>query len=839
MTLLILALLLFVLLSLILGDNGAVKRANDNLLAVEPHGNEIKNAIAEMDAFLSGKEYFNNRKYENWVNRYKHLADKASFDFERATTKGDLKELVQKFQECYKQGRRIIDEYNDNFLEKESEKISSLLNKLKIESTEDQRKSMACGEDHTLVVAGAGTGKTQTIWGKVAYLCEEQKVKPEEILLLSFTRKATEELKDRLAKIDENLNISTFHGVGYDILGEVLGKKPTLAFNNEIDGKRYINQLFKSKLAGDGNFAKVAIDYFSYYLHPILLLPQYETKDEYYRSFKTRRITTFRRDVVKSAQEAMIANFLYLHKIDYEYERPYKYDTSDKNYSIYRPDFYLPDYDIYLEHFGIDRNGDTHFTTNKEQNKRDSLKYREDMKVKREMHKLHRTRLVETYAFEFQERKWQESLTSKLTKQGVIFGQRNEEEVLEELKKGEYISLITPLIYTFLNLLKSRGKSPEEIEGIYKNAGDERGMAFMKLFKPIFESYTDYLKEDQRVDFNDMLLSAAKFIEENRYVHHYRHIIIDEFQDFSFSKYVLIKAMLEQNLDAKLFCVGDDWQSIFRFTGSDVNLMFKFEEYFGFCRTFKLEECHRFNNQLAKISNDFILKNKHQLKKALHSNSNLSAAPLQIVYKAEEKDLAPLKNILEELNEFAEQNDIVIQKVLLLGRYNHDKPNNLTSYKYKHIKRIEFLTIQGAKGLTCDFAIVLNNSTGKYGFPSDIEDDPLINAVLSEKEPYLYAEERRLMYVALTRARHQVFLLADKRFSSPFINELEKSSHKADRIFICSECGGIMKIRKGPFGQFWGCSNFPLCQHKGKIERSVKYNDYAGNDQNIVVEMSK
>lgn len=839
MTLLILAFLLFILASLVLGDNGAAKRANDNLLAIEPHGKEIKNAIAEMDAFLSGTEYFNNRKRENWIKRYKNLADKSSFDFEKATTNETLKELVRKFQEYYQQGRKLVDEYNENFLKKESEKISLLLDKLEIKSTEDQRKSMACGEDHTLVVAGAGTGKTQTIWGKVAYLCEIQKIKPEEILLLSFTKKATKELDDRVSKIDENLKINTFNALGYEIIGKVAGKRPSVAFGNNIDYQRFINETFNNNLLSDSGFAKLAINYFFYYLYPVKLLATYETKNEYYRSLKNEKILTFRKEVVKSAQEAMIANFLYMHQIEYKYEKLYKYDTSDKDYAQYRPDFYLVDYDIYLEHFGIDRDGNTHFTRDEIQNANDSLKYAEGMEYKRKLHKINKTSLIETYSYEFQEKGWEQKLTRKLEASGVKLHKRSEAEVLAEIGKGEYIRLITPLICTFLNLIKSKNYSLETIEVTYEKIGDMRGMAFMQIFKPILKSYTEYLHEDHSIDFNDMILNAAEYVRKNSYTHNFKHIIIDEFQDFSFSKHSLIQAMLEQNPETKLFCVGDDWQSIFRFSGSDVNLMFDFEKYFGFTRTFRLEECHRFNNQLAKISNSFILKNKHQLRKNLRSSSDLTVDPIQIVYKENDKDSSALENVLKKIDDFAGINHIIVKDVFLLGRYVHDKPANLHNYKYRNIKHIEFFTIHQSKGLTCDFAIILNNTTGKYGFPSNIADDPLIDSVLSESDPFPHSEERRLMYVAMTRARHQVFLLVDKRFQSPFVDELERNTSKNKDMLLCSDCGGVMKPRQSRFGQFWGCSNFPLCQHTKKLGQSVGYADSTEDNQDIVIEMSQ
>ncbi len=794
-----------------------ISKANKGLLEMLQYREDFQKAVKEFELFMRGDEYFNNRKYENWKNIHKYLSEKINFDFSKATIENSFKELVQKFLNYQDNARNIINEYNEKFVEKEAERIIPILKERRIESDNDQRKSIVCEEDHTLVVAGAGTGKTQTILGKVAYLFFEKKVNPKEVLLLSFTKKATQELKDRIYKINNKLQINTFNSLGYDIIGNVLGEKPSVAFENESTYQKYINQLFNLKLKSDKDFLDLAINYFLYYLHPIVLNPGYETKDEYYKSLKTGNISTIKKERVKSVQEAMIANFFYIYKIDYNYEKKYEYATSNSEHSQYKPDFYLSDYGIYLEHFGIDRDGKTHFTSNEEQNKQDSIKYNADMKAKRDAHLQHKTRLIETYSYEFFEGDWQKKLIEKLQKYGVKLERRPESEILKEIKKGDYIRLITPLICTFLNLMKSCDYSIEDIKNEFKKNKDARGIAFIKIFETIYESYNCHLKENNEIDFNDMLLHAADYVSENKYVHNYKYIIIDEFQDFSFSKYRLIRAMLNQNLSTRLLCVGDDWQSIFRFSGSDVNLMLHFEKYFGFTKILMLEKCYRFNDQLAEITNNFILENKHQLKKKLFSEVQTKTYPLEIIYRNSAECTASLREILENINRLAKENNVIVNNVLLLGRFHHDKPREMNYAYYKSIKNIEFMTIHQAKGLTCDYAIILNNEIGKYGFPSDFADDPLINVVLSETDPSPHSEERRLMYVAMTRVKNKVFLLTNQKNKSLFIREMEKKNKLRENIKLCRECGGELVARTGPYSTFYGCSNFPYCTYKEKI----------------------
>ena len=803
-----------VILSVLLYIYYEKNKANRGLLKLKQNEENFQKSVKEFEFFTDGAEYFNNKKYEDWNETYKYLIEKINFDFSKAIIEKEFKETIRKYLKYKNNTRKIIDEYNKKFVEKESERIAPLLDEKGIKSDHDQRKSIVCEEDCTLIVAGAGTGKTQTILGKVAYLCLDQKILPEEILLLSFTRKAAQELKTRTNQISNELNVGTFNSVGFSIIGKVSEEKPSTAFGEDGSYQKFINKLFNSKLRSDDDFLSLVIDYFLYYLHPIELYPGYETKDEYYKSLKVGNIFTIKKEKVKSIQEAMIANFLYTYKIDYEYERKYEYKTSNSKYSQYKPDFYLSDYGVYLEHFGIDREGKTHFTKNKEQNEIDSKKYNTDMEVKRNIHLQHKTKLIETYSYEFFEGNWREKLIEKLQKFGVKLEKRSESEILEEIKKGEYIRLITLLICTFLNLMKSCGNSIGDVKNKFEKNKDKRGIAFVKIFEAMYEAYSQYLKDNDEIDFNDMLLQATDYVSENKYTHNYKYIIIDEFQDFSFSKYRLIRAMLEQNPDTKLFCVGDDWQSIYRFSGSDVNLMLNFKEYFGFTKMLMLEKCHRFNNQLAEITNNFILINKHQLKKKLYSDIQAENDSLQIKFKESDEDTKPLRDILEYINGIARKNNAIVS-VFLLGRYNFNKPERIDYRCYRFIK-VEFLTVHSAKGLTCDYAIILNNETGKYGFPSEFADDPLINVVLGEIDPSPHSEERRLMYVAMTRAKNKVFLLAYQKNKSLFIRELEKRNQPSENIKLCQECGGEMIERTGPYSMFYGCSNFPYCIYKEK-----------------------
>ncbi len=792
------------------------------LLSLKSFEPKYIQAIEEFNSLKDTNWYISDRDYQLWKNKYKDIAEKYNPVFPEISTKDSIKDIVVSFAECYFKGRKIfIDEYNENFVQQESPTIKKILDEKGVRYNNDQINAIASDEDNTLLVAGAGTGKTTTILGKLAYLIERAGVDPEEILLLSFTGRAVDELTERIHKTFPNKKIKaqTFHSFGLSIIGEALGKRPDLAFTSTSSRQKFLDEQFNLQLK-DTDYLHCAIEYFAYYFKPIVLEPSFQTLDEYYKYSRTEQHLTLKKEYLKSQQEVMIANFLYMNGINYEYEKPYKYDTSNKDYSQYKPDFYLSDYGIYIEHFGIDREGRTHFTQNKEQNRIQSSKYQLDMSWKRGMHSQHQTPLIETFSYEFSERDWKEKLTSKLKKYNVEFSSRNKEEITLDLKSGSNVKEISQLFGVFLGLAKSNGYSVEKIQDIVLQRNNSREMAFFDIFAPIFLSYEEYLNNHNKIDFDDMLIKSSRFVSDGLYKHNFKYIIIDEFQDFSVSKYLLVKSLCDQSPATKLFCVGDDWQSIFRFSGSDISLMTNFEENYGFTRKKQLVITNRFTSGLAVVSNNFILKNPGQIKKEVQSSKIEEGDPVEIRYHQKKSDTNELiRKILSTINGLASNGKNV--SVFLLGRYNYNKPENYLSYvkEYKNLS-IEFLTIHASKGAEADYVVILDVVSGKHGFPSEITDDPLLEIVLSKSDSYPHSEERRLMYVAMTRARHKVYIITEDGKQSVFVLELEGSKKsKIDTDKICEECGGEMVQRKGNWGVFWGCSNFPDCVYTINTKR--------------------
>lgn len=790
------------------------------LKQLKSHRNSFLVAINEFKAL--GVWYICDSQYQQWKINYSFLFEKINLKLIKIKSNDPFKEVVLNFLDFYQNGRSLyIDKSNENFVTSEYSVIKDILDSKEIQNNEDQIRAIASDEDNTLLVAGAGTGKTTTIIGKLAYLVERVNVLPEDILLLSFTGQAVKELTTRIDQKfkDSPIKVQTFHSFGLSIIAKATGKKPSLAFSGSVEKKVFLNKSFENLLEEE-DYLSVAIEYFAYYLEPVRIKEGFESLDEYYKSVKNEQNITMQGEYVKSYQELLIANFLFLNGVSYRYEEEYVYETADESYSQYKPDFFLTEYNVYLEHFGVDRNNETKFTTDEEQNKISTAKYIRSMEWKRELHSIHNTNLIETYSYEFSEKTWRSNLLDKLIKNRVKIDPKNPREIFNSLAKDVYIKRMTSLFDSFLDLLKSNDYSLEFIDAKINSRDNRRERAFFDLFKPVYESYELYLKENRVTDFHDMLINAKKYLESGLVSPKFKYIIIDEFQDFSFSKYNLIKALSSKCPQVKLFCVGDDWQSIFRFTGSDISLMTKFEELYGFTKKNELVVTNRFNNSLADISNEFILKNPYQIRKEVKAIKNVDYNAVEVLSKNRNDSMDNfLRKILNEINE----NSFAYNKkssVFILGRYNYNIPESFAQYKQDYQNLVlDYLTIHSSKGTEADYVIIMGViSDNNYGFPTSITDDPLLELVLSEDSSYPHAEERRLMYVAMTRARRKVYIMTEDGRKSVFALELEKHTDiKNDQVVKCEDCGGDMVLRKGKWGSFYGCSNFPECKATKKI----------------------
>ena len=306
----------------------------------------------------------------------------------------------------------------------------------------------------------------------------------------------------------------------------------------------------------------------------------------------------------------------------------------------------------------------------------------------------------------------------------------------------------------------------------------------IKALLNLYDYYINYMKENNLIDFEDMINMCYEELKKNKIEIKYEYIIIDEFQDISLNRYKLIELISEIS-NAKIIVVGDDWQAIFSFAGSDVNL---FHEFSKKANVLKITNTYRNSQELIDIAGFFVMKNNSQIKKQLKSNKNL-------------KKVINIVSCFKKVRSLCKVIDMLVkeyglnQKILVISRYKFDinnyidnkrlikKDSKIIYSKYKNLN-ITFLTIHASKGLGYDNVIILNLNKSEYGFPSLKKTDKIKKLLINSEDNYLYAEERRLFYVALTRTKNKVYILYDIGKKSIFIKELNKYKQINNKIII-------------------------------------------------------
>ena len=855
-------------------EREAIKKLEVNELIGSLH-DKIEKGLLAYNSLIQSDKYISNYDKYQFISTYANLFDTLKhIQIEKYAYARPIKKYATDFLNNYKNIDLGVTKKNTLFVKAELESQDQILSNIEGKSLdEQQRNAIIVDEDNSLVIAGAGSGKTLTIAGKVKYLTERYSINPQEILLISFTSKAVEEMRERIKnKMHIDVSVKTFHKLGLDIISEANLERPSIFGLSHKETLELFASFIDNARNDDMYFSNLT-NFLSYYTS----IPQKKENDNV--NFESLRIkdnldksykisekykTTLKlvekikhgskvkyREKVKSYEELLIANFLFRNRIKYAYEERYQFNTASKKFAQYKPDFYLPDYNIYIEHFGIDKNGNVPPWFKGTENLSAKAKYNEGIQWKKNEHQARGTTLVETYSWENSEGILLSSLKDKLNNLGVLFAPMTDNEIWDYLSTHcpHEVDNFTTLVYTFLSLVKSNNKSITALKAMSIN--DPRASAFINLFSPIYQQYNEYLSENEEIDFNDMINMATTQVNKKDFESPYKYIIIDEFQDISSSRYQLIMAFLNKCSSTKLFCVGDDWQSIYRFAGSDLGLFVKFENYFEDCsiaeykrktHKFLIENTYRFDNQLIDLSSNFIMQNPNQISKNLISLRQSNEPAFTVLdYDYNNRIIDPLHLALDSIASKAQGQKVSIK---LLGRYTHEidavRTSRLT-LKYNGKKgdeiitdpnnnnfTISFNTVHSAKGLEADYVIILNGNSGKHGFPTEVTDDPLLNFLLSSADQFPHGEERRLFYVALTRAKKHVYILSNSESRSKFVKEITHIENPD--LPICDWCGSQLIERKSHFKSeyYYSCCNFHVCNFSRKISFEEIY-DKANN----------
>ncbi|MBR1798603.1 MAG: UvrD-helicase domain-containing protein [Bacteroidales bacterium] len=741
--------------------------------------------LADFEERFSAK-YIAHSDYESFVQKYDVVYHKAkSLCFKMRHFGLPVPDQLYSFITSYEQLPDLRNSHNKQYVYDTLREHKDFFDHcLTYPLDHQQRNSIVPEEDNCLVVSSAGSGKTSSIVGKVRYLIEKRGVQPENILLISFTRKAANELSVRMNA--PNLRGYTFHKLALDIIGKHTGKKPSVCENNG----QLIVDIYRNMIADDKfkrNIATFFIDYDAQADEEERLTRE---RQRQLADAKETRIVAGVTDMdghhvyVRSHQEARICFALSALGVDWRYEEPYEHDTANDQYSQYHPDFSIH-YKIngipkrlYLEHFGINSEGNVpkwfaskQGITYAEANKR----YNDGIEWKKVIHRQCGTRMISTSSVELQGANVTDILRVKLQAEGVPLQEKSADELYLMMipNNSSREKMIIRLAATFISLLKSNCKTIDELLHEAQRKRDIRTIFVVKnIFQPIFEQYKKELHQRQQIDFNDAIAMATDICNATHPVK-YDYIIVDEFQDISIDRYHFLKALRNSNPPAKLYCVGDDWQSIYRFSGSDMTLFSHFEDYFGKTDIHKIESTYRFGEPAVSKSSAFIQRNHHQINKAIRPfNDHLHTDIIFQPYSSDDYCSIVERAIAQIPAE---------KSVFLIGRYNFDDwhlsqkfPAAKDGEHYYYTicdRKVEFLTVHKSKGLEADYAIILQCNDDTLGFPAKIYGDPVLNYLLSRSDDYPYAEERRCFYVATTRAKEKTIVLYDEHAPSVFIDD--------------------------------------------------------------------
>lgn len=854
--------------------------------SIERNRNEncvkIMQFYACIDKMLAEKRYVAKSEYVSLVKQY----DETINFFDVLTQSGMLYNFcsengvdfddISKAIHIYNNIEDTFDKHNEEYIswaiQEEKDYLDNILKSVDPEVVldEDQRKVILTDEDYCLVIAGAGAGKTTTVSAKVKYLVDKKGIDPSQILVVSFTNKAVNELKE---KIQDALGvpcpIATFHSAGNAIIHK---NSPDEKLNIVDSSKLYfvIRDYFRGSIMQNESVVNKLIMFFaSYFDAPYegddlngffnnIAKANYSTMRSDLEDFKrevidarTKKSVTIQNEILRSHQEVEIANLLYLNNINYEYEPPYQYQIEFSR-KPYTPDFviYQGNKMAYIEHFGITENGE-----NDRYSKDEIERYKKAVNDKILLHKKHGTSLIYTFSAYNDRRTLISHLKEELEKKGFELKPRSNKEVMEMLVAGEenrYTRKLVNLICRFISNFKVNGYNADDFNRMYHSTQNVRSRLFLDICHDCYLEYDRWLKENNAIDFEDMINESARLLREVKEMKKkldFKYVIVDEYQDISRQRFDLTKALSEVT-DAKIIAVGDDWQSIYAFSGSDITLFTKFAEKMGYAKMLKIVRTYRNSQDVIDIAGNFIQKNSAQIEKRLLSEKRITD-PV-IIYTYDSTSKGPNGNrrsgvnyavahavevALTQLLEYKKQEGKVPGTILLLGRYAFDgdhleksglfeyinRGNKIKSVKYPKLD-ITFMTAHSSKGLGFDDVIIVNGKNETYGFPSKIEDDPVLGFVIKGDSSIDYAEERRLFYVAMTRTKNRVFFVAPEQNPSEFLLELKQDyksvvlhGHWNEDVVqnfakkVCPICGYPMQLKyKKAYGlRLYICTNEP------------------------------
>jgi len=643
----------------------------------------------------------------------------------------------------------------------------------------DQLEAIVKRETYNLVLASAGSGKTRTLTARVAYTVKRG-ANQHDILALAYTKPAEEEMRNRL-KNEYGIveaNVRTFHSLGREIAKLSPNFRPGVADNQQ---QPEIIRKSCDRLRSDRLFARLLLDF-------ALELQTYEveekefaSREKYYEFLRYQKHTTLGSRPVKSVGERDIANFLFLNRVKFEYEAPATWADRNVGYRMYQPDFFLPEYGIWIEHWAIDRQGNVPAWFSTGQSTDPSTRYRQGMQWKRYQFQKHGRRLIETYNHQWSEETLIPELTRQLKENHVRLRELTTEEILDQIQMLiPRRDTLNELMFSFISKAKTNGLTMVDVTARLRQSNwTHKQRVFASLMIRVWQEYESILRENNMIDFNDMINYALQVAKSSSgKLSKYSHILIDEYQDITDPQLELIQSLLSASAGSTLFCVGDDRQNIFSFAGSNIYNILQFENRFPYAEQTVLSTNYRCPKNIVEASNFIANLNKCKVEKNVVPASKIQQ-PIHLFQKpGNDKTLyddwqqEKAKQLVTDLIRQKKPNE----EIMVLSRFNRPLRRLELEFPQNETQGLRFLSIHRAKGTEADYVLLLSCISGKNGFPSEILDKRVLDIVQNtrEDESGKLEEERRLFYVALTRCKNQLYLFTSSTQRSQFIWETQQ-----------------------------------------------------------------
>lgn len=773
----------------------------------------LKTFNEEYEELLKSTKFITYRMYNDFLNNHQEYI------------KNNLNDL--NIREILNHGYKRVEEHNEHYINQKLIEHQSYFDNLmqdidpSIKLDTEQRRAIVNEEDYSLIIAGAGAGKTTTMAAKVKYLIEKCYINPKNIAVISYTNKATNELEDRIKYgFKLPVDIMTFHSLGIKIVRKLFSNPLNPITENEQ--KKIITDYIKKVLFPNKKLLTKYIKTFNKYAYKsgkmfscgfVQNYQKFSTFEEYFTDYKKRKLAenypnleniiayrtenylkfpeprTLKNETMRSLAEAKIANFLFTHGIDYLYEEPYPEKVDEEERSM-RPDFTIQvnGIPLYIEYFGLST-----FYENNRISPKDQLKYDDIRKKKRAFHALNHNNYIE---LDYQKIEGQttidylKDLENALLSHGVPLHKISPEAIYNQLLDNNIEAEFYRFNQFMLELISNIKTHParEKYHEIITNhiakldvlpSEKSEMLTEIQLFSELYTYYESKLLPKNRIDFSDMIYYANKNMQNIKDLLNYEYIIIDEYQDISLDRYEFARklSILSQG---KVTSVGDDWQTIFSFAGSRIDLFLKYSELFPGAKNLFINHTYRSSKELIDIAGNFIMKNPSQIKKNLESDKRENQPLKFYPYQDNEYDI--LNYLITKIH-----HDTPSHNILILARKNkHIKKMFETPYFEEGIGtkvickaapncNIEAMSVHSAKGLGADEVIILHVTN--TDFPCPEKETIWLSGIFKPhgaNEHFPYAEDRRIFYVALTRTKNNVYLLIPKNESerSPFLKEL-------------------------------------------------------------------